>query len=124
MSESQRLIWASFVMPLQDNTGEPIPEVHYAIESTLADSYGGFTVTDSFGCWRDQAGALYREPGKVYGVAIPLQSADAFLMHAVGFGHMACQHEVMTTINGIPEFHSIAEYVESAMGEPVNKLAA
>ena len=117
------MIMASFILPTTDNSGESIADVHSAVESYLADTYGGYTISETIGGWRDN-GKLYRESGKRYDCAIQPESAEAFIAAAIAYGHMAQQLSVMTICDGKPQFHDIAQAQSRAMGDAINTLAA
>ena len=52
-----------FVLPLGRT------DVHAALSRTLVDLFGGFTAIDGQGAWKDDDGAIHKEPVRVYHVA-------------------------------------------------------
>lgn len=62
---------ASFIIPCQNNRGEPLAAVHDTIKQELADQFGGYTSHLTHGGWIDR-GELYDEKGVRYTVALDL----------------------------------------------------
>ena len=62
---------ASITLPLFDNHGMGIPEVHEALQDKLLDKFGGYSERKIVGAWRDpNSGRTYRDHNAVYDVAM------------------------------------------------------
>lgn len=50
------------IVPKTGNNGENLAAVISATADALTCRFGGCTIRDATGCWRDKAGKLYMEP--------------------------------------------------------------
>lgn len=96
------MILASFNLPTVDNNGASLAHLHEAFAGLLVDRFGGATISDGAGLWRHN-GKLYREPVKVYSVAIDREAQGAFRDIAIEAGREAGQLAVFLTVDGKPE---------------------
>lgn len=73
---------ARIILPLSDNNGVSLREVHARLENTLCLHFGGATVMPMRGIWRDpETGWMYAEEGLAYDVAMePSPANDATLI--------------------------------------------
>lgn len=62
---------ARIILPLYDNDGIDLQDVHKSLKTRLCAEFGGYTATPSMGGWIDNSGKLYEEPGIAYDVAVP-----------------------------------------------------
>lgn len=77
---------ASIILPINDNQGESLGAVHNKLQTTLCKLFGGFTAVDSFGGWLSPEGKLYREPGKLYKVAMEPTTSNAAVLRDIARG--------------------------------------
>ena len=85
---------ARIILPLYDNAGIDLQDVHRHLKTRLCAEFGGYTATPSMGGWIDNNGKLYEEPGIAYDVAVP--EADITVIEtlrdiAALAGRRACQ---------------------------------
>jgi hypothetical protein len=81
-------------IPRADNHGAAFPaEVIAGVESTLLDTFGGFTATDARGAWRFD-GADYIEPVTIYRCDSIDARADDVQRIADTFAELLGQHEL------------------------------
>ena len=66
---------ARLILPLCDNDGAPLRELHARLRHNLATRFGGVTEILGHGCWIDN-GRNYDEPVVIYEVAAPGGAAD------------------------------------------------
>lgn len=50
------------ILPQQTNEGESLDALRTATVADLVDRFGGATVRNAVGSWRDDSGKLYQEP--------------------------------------------------------------
>ena len=102
---------AKLVLPLLDNAGRDLFEVHRELQHELLKTWGGYTSTEGVGGWRNGHGKLFNERVLIYAVA--MERADAPKLRALGvaFATKARQESVMiVTPNGDVEFvHAMKE---------------
>lgn len=83
---------ASIILPLNDNDGNGLLEVHNSLARALSEAFGGCTAVASSGYWYHE-GRLYDEPGRVFTTAAEPTAVNnkmiAFL--AKYYGEMAKQ---------------------------------
>lgn len=60
---------ATINVPKLTNAGVPIPAVLDTTIDAILTKFGGATVADGFGCWRNPEGKVYREPMNIVTVA-------------------------------------------------------
>jgi hypothetical protein len=86
---------ARLILPLTDNSGGDLRDVHSALQSTLCDAWGGYTRLVAIGGWRGNAGVIH-ERVALYDIAMPATDSDAAKLEsiAVMFGTLARQHAV------------------------------
>jgi hypothetical protein len=94
---------AQINLPVSDNEGRPLDIQHEDLADTLCAVFGGCTVTDGVGMWKD-GGKLYREPVRVYQVATP-NPADYHIVREIArkAGIAADQLAVFFAFDGKPE---------------------
>lgn len=95
---------ASFIIPCQDNAGEPLATVHDTIKQELADQFGGYTSHLTHGGWIDR-GKLYDEKGVRYTVALDPEGWFPAAWHelAARYGELAGQIAVYVVYDGEAE---------------------
>lgn len=88
---------STFTLPNADNNGATLNDVHASLQSTLIDTFGGFTATQTLGGWKSDDGAVYIENGTSYAVAAPDDAAtrDRFEFLATFYGKLAEQIAVI-----------------------------
>ena len=89
---------AAFILPRNDNDGCDLADVHLALQSTLVDTFGGFTALESRGGWRDPSnGRLYVEPGLLYQIGMEDSAECRAQLESIAlfYGHMAKQICIM-----------------------------
>jgi hypothetical protein len=63
--------FASLTLPILDNNGNDLSDVHTCLQADIIDTFGGFTRTLANGGWRDDAtGKIYCESVAVYAIAM------------------------------------------------------
>lgn len=60
---------AQITLPVYSNDHRHLVHTHEALSNDLLVLFGGFTVVDGQGAWKDGVGTVYAEPVKVYSVA-------------------------------------------------------
>lgn len=53
---------SELIIPKLDNDGHSLDALRDSIALAMSDAFGGVTMRDSNGAWRDSNGKLYREP--------------------------------------------------------------
>ena len=88
---------ASLILPIADNAGNPLDDVHACLRADLCDIFGGYTATATFGGWRTPDGAVQHEPGVRYDVAMnsDLDNCARWCALAHHVGNLASQISVM-----------------------------
>lgn len=91
---------ATMILPMMDNTGSDLADVHAALRSAACATFGGFTAMESVGGWHDDStGITHVESGMLYQFAMK-DSAEmraSLESFALFYGHMANQLAVMCT---------------------------
>lgn len=64
------MIAYTLYVPVNDNDGDPIPDVHAHVAQYLALRFGGYTLTEATGAYRMDDGTLVREPVNLYRVLV------------------------------------------------------
>jgi len=104
---------AYFGLPTSNNDGASLHDVHAALQSTLIDTWGGFSAFNGLGGWRDDATSkIFAEPTVGYYIAMPDDAGNRAKLLSVArfYGHMAQQLAVMVTYaNGDVEFVDMAK---------------
>lgn len=59
----------SFILPLTDNDGNGLAHVHAEVQEELLNAFGGFTMEDVQGVWRNDEGRRFVDASKRYTVA-------------------------------------------------------
>jgi hypothetical protein len=101
-----------FIIPKRDNNGNDLAEVVSSALSALTERFGGATVVEGRGVWRDETGKLYQEPVSTITTAYnPDPAADAsFQSIAVSAAMQAAQHAVyVRTASGDVSIVSLVE---------------
>jgi hypothetical protein len=101
---------ASFVLPIVDNDGQCVLDVHLRFAKQIVETFGGLTTAESAGRWFDQSGAEYVENGRMYFVAMAdnAHNTDKWRAMCVDAGRSAKQLCVMVTLaSGEVEFHDL-----------------
>ena len=57
------------IVATRDNAGKTMTAAHDALATSLVDDYGGLTVTEGIGYWRNE-GVVQKEPVTIYLVAV------------------------------------------------------
>lgn len=52
---------SEIIVPVTDNNGQSLASLRDSIALSLSDAFGGVTMRESFGAWRDSTGKLYSE---------------------------------------------------------------
>jgi hypothetical protein len=94
---------ATITLPIADNDGNPLNDVHAALQLDLIAQFGGFTAIDARGGWRDKStGKVYAEPVTQYQIECEDSDAGKLCDIAKFFGRMAnqiCMFVMMPTGN-------------------------
>lgn len=90
---------ATLILPTVNNNGVDQTDTHAALQLTLIDTFGGFTVTSGKGGWKDDSGKLYCDPVAVYSIAMAATADNARRLESIAlmYGHLASQICVMVT---------------------------
>jgi predicted cupin superfamily sugar epimerase len=79
---------AIFNLPLSDNSGNALNDVHAALQADIVDTFGGFTLTHGHGGWRDDAtGKVFCEPVAVYSIAMNATPNNARRLRSLAIWH-------------------------------------
>lgn len=107
-----------FHLPVNDNEGIPLRDLHRNVRFDLADRFGGFTACEAVGGWNGRAAnggqKTYIEPVVRYIVACRPDMAYIVRGIAVRAGEEAKQQAVYVVIDGVAE---IVELEQSATAE-------
>ena len=84
---------ARIILPTIGNDGSDLTDCHAALQSTLCATFGGFTVTQGQGGWRDGS-TVYMDSVAVYDVASDATEENRAKLESLAlfYGHMASQH--------------------------------
>lgn len=82
-----------FNLPLEDNNGLQLDNVHTELQESLASTYGGFTMHHARGVWMNE-GKLYNESVAVYTIAMTVSEYFDFKRLALKTGEKARQEAV------------------------------
>ena len=69
---------ACIILPIADNEGNGLDNVHSELKRDLCAWFGGCTVTKGDGAWLNSQGKLYQEPVAIYTVAMEPSEANRF----------------------------------------------
>lgn len=69
-------VW-QIILPKRDNAGTRVYMAHKKFELELLECYGGFTVAECGGAWKDDDGKVYRDESLVYTIAVDYPAADS-----------------------------------------------
>lgn len=96
---------ATITLPIADNNGNALNDVHAALQLDLIAQFGGFTAIDARGGWRDEStGKVFAEPVTQYQIAAKDSDSDKIRSIAQFFGRMAEQICMFVTLpNGEAE---------------------
>lgn len=61
---------AVLILPLRDNAGLQLREVHSVLRSQLLDAFGGYTQSLVTGAWRGEDGTVYQDDSLKYEIAM------------------------------------------------------
>lgn len=61
---------ATLTLPLRDNAGLQLREVHSVLRSQLLDAFGGYTQSLVTGAWRGEDGTVYQDDSLKYEIAM------------------------------------------------------
>lgn len=61
---------AKIILPVLDNQGKDLFEVHRELQAALLGEFGGYTSFEGVGGWRNLHGKLYKERVIIYEVAM------------------------------------------------------
>jgi len=107
---------AQLILPLLDNGGHDLFEVHRDLQFHLLARWGGYTSVEAVGGWKNAHDKLFKERVVVYSIAMPLGDVVKLRALAAFFARRAKQESVMiVTPNGDVDFiHPQAEERASA----------
>jgi predicted cupin superfamily sugar epimerase len=106
---------AIFNLPLADNSGNALNDVHAALQADIVDAFGGFTLTHGQGGWRDDVtGKVFCEPVAIYQIAMDATPDNARRLRslAIWHGRVADQLAVyLVHADGVAEFVNLGGLV-------------
>jgi len=85
------------LIPVADNDGAAFSaEDHHAFEAFVIDRFGGITLypNTAVGSWID-AGRVYRDNTRVYGIAVPSITAGGLVAEVVEYAKVAYRQEAI-----------------------------
>ena len=91
---------STIILPLCDNSGNALPDVHAALQGSLCDIFKGFTATPCKGGWIDpETGARYFDDSLSYAIACEDSAEVRSKVESIArlYGHLADQLAVFVT---------------------------
>jgi len=96
---------AQLILPLLDNNGESLFYQHEQLKHDLLKAWGGYTVQDGAGCWKNVVGKIMAEQVRVYSIAMSITDAQKLRLLALELAAAARQESVMIILpDGTVEF--------------------
>jgi len=95
------MIEAKLILPVKNNEGIELLEIHRDLKNLLVRNYGGCTISNAVGCWEDKkSGQIFDEAVITYQVAISDNNIDKqqFKKFAIEYGKKAEQLAVYFVI--------------------------
>ena len=56
------------ILPMRDNTGEPLADVHKSLSEALCNNFGGYTQTNGVGQWKNGEYDIVEERVAIYDI--------------------------------------------------------
>lgn len=90
-------------LPVNDNDGNSLLDVHSRISDALISAFGGYTAISGLGAWKSPEGKTYAEPVLIYQIAVEGTAFDYELTRelALHFAEKANQEAVFIVLDGI-----------------------
>lgn len=79
---------ATLTLPLCDNDGQRLMQVHQLVRNELLDAFGGYTQSLVTGAWKDADGTVYTDDSLKYEIAMSAGAGDG--KQLVKIAGMAC----------------------------------
>ena len=61
---------ARLIVPMQNNHGQSLSQLALQVQKRLAETFGGFTLTEGYGGWISPTGKVHYEPVLVFDIAM------------------------------------------------------
>lgn len=86
-----------FILPMADNNGNSLSQVHKAVQNQLVTTFGGYSMHYQVGAWLDDEDNEMFDKSIVYTVAIAKEQEIVLMYMIRMFGVMAKQDAIYST---------------------------